>query len=319
MGTVYNFSVYVEDSEGYKSEVYNLNETTDDTVLLADWVISQYNGIQGNNGIYYHTSSLANSAGDNSYRYSGVNPNNYVCFGSDTSPCPSDNLYRIVGVFGGQVKLIMADYPTTSQTGTGGAYGNTFANSGWYTSNYKGNQSLSSIGTYYWNPNSTNTWSTSILTTTNLNSIFLNTFNNTYKNQIADLTWYVNGYTTYDATSATFQNAESTGITWTGKIGLVYVSDFGFAASPSAWTTNVSDYNNTTIRDNNWLFLGLPEWTISRNTSDEDYAYYIEVFGFIMSGSMVFSNFAIRPTFYLNSNITYVSGSGTQSDPIRIN
>ena len=316
-GTTYTIKVYVVDSEGYSSDTSSLSVETENATLLADWVISQYGGVQGNNGIYHHQ-NLANSAEDGSYRYAGANPNNYVCFGSDTSPCPSDNLYRIIGVFGDQVKLIMADYPTTSQTGTGGAYDNTFANSGLYTSNYKGNQSLSSIGTYYWNPNSTNTWSTSILTTTNLNSTFLNTFNNTYKNQIADLTWYVNGYTTYDATSATFQNAESTGITWTGKIGLVYVSDFGFAASPSAWTTNVSDYNNTTIRDNNWLFLGLPEWTISRNTSDEDYAYYIEAFGFIMSGSMVYSNFAIRPTFYLNSNITYVSGSGTSSDPIRL-
>ena len=68
LGTEYSFSVYVEDSEGYKSEVYILDETTDDVLLLADWVISQYGGIQGNNGIYYHTSSLANSAGDNSYR-----------------------------------------------------------------------------------------------------------------------------------------------------------------------------------------------------------------------------------------------------------
>ena len=27
---------------------------------------------------------------------------------------------------------------------------------------------------------------------------------------------------------------------------------------------------------------------------------------------------AVRPTFYLNSNVTYVSGSGTQTDPYRI-
>ncbi len=47
---------------------------------------------QGSNGIYYHTSSLANSTGDNSYRYAGSNPNNYVCFGSTASTCPSANL-----------------------------------------------------------------------------------------------------------------------------------------------------------------------------------------------------------------------------------
>ena len=91
MGTEYNFSVYVKDSLGYESEPYTLSETTDDTVLLADWVISQYGGVQGNNGIYHHQ-NLANSAEDGSYRYAGANPNNYVCFGSTASNCPSDNL-----------------------------------------------------------------------------------------------------------------------------------------------------------------------------------------------------------------------------------
>ena len=105
-GTTYNIKVYVVDTNGVQSNVYTLTVQTDDTVLLADWVISQYNGTQGNNGIYYHTSSLANSAGDNSYRYAGANPNNYVCFGSDSVSCPSNNLYRIIGVFGSEVKLI---------------------------------------------------------------------------------------------------------------------------------------------------------------------------------------------------------------------
>ena len=47
-------------------------------------------------------------AGDNSYRFSGANPNNYVCFGSNEANCLEDNLYRIIGVFNNQVKLIKA-------------------------------------------------------------------------------------------------------------------------------------------------------------------------------------------------------------------
>ena len=38
---------------------------------LAEYIKSQYTGIQGENGIYYHNSSLENGAGDNSYRYAG--------------------------------------------------------------------------------------------------------------------------------------------------------------------------------------------------------------------------------------------------------
>lgn len=94
------------------------------SVLLADFVISQYNGIQGNNNIYYHDSSLTNGAKDNSYRYAGASKsvNNYVCFGSTESPCPADNLYRIIGVFDGQVKLIKATKATSSLLGTDGGY-----------------------------------------------------------------------------------------------------------------------------------------------------------------------------------------------------
>lgn len=69
---------------------------------LAEYVKSQYTGTQGENNIYYHTSTLTNGAKDNSYRYAGASDqvNNFVCFGSTTSPCPTDNLYRIIGVFG---------------------------------------------------------------------------------------------------------------------------------------------------------------------------------------------------------------------------
>ena len=127
-GETYTIKVYVVDTEGYSSDTSSLNVETENAILLADWVISQYGGVQGNNGIYYHTSSLANSAGDNSYRYSGANPNNYVCFGSDESPCPSDNLYRIIGVFGSEVKLIKWDYANSNLLGTSGAYSDYYYN-----------------------------------------------------------------------------------------------------------------------------------------------------------------------------------------------
>lgn len=113
---------------------------------LVDYVISQYTGTQGANGIYYHNSSLTKGAGDNSYRYAGTNPNNYVCFGSTASPCPNDNLYRIIGVIGNKVKLIKYDYANSNLLGTDGDYGTASTPDATY---YKG--SLSSVNTYYWN------------------------------------------------------------------------------------------------------------------------------------------------------------------------
>lgn len=58
---------------------------------------------ESNNIIYQN---YIDSFNDYSYRFVGANPNNYVCFGSDTNPCPSDNLYRIIGIFDGNIKLI---------------------------------------------------------------------------------------------------------------------------------------------------------------------------------------------------------------------
>ena len=77
---------------------------------FAEYITTQvYTGTDGENGLYYHDADLANGAGDNSYRYSGANPNNYVCFGATGADCQdADNQYRIIGVFNNQVKLIKA-------------------------------------------------------------------------------------------------------------------------------------------------------------------------------------------------------------------
>ncbi len=287
-------------------------------LTLSECITTQvYTGVDGDNGLYYHDADLANGAGDNSYKYAGANPNNYVCFGSDAATCPSENLYRIIGVFGNQVKLIMADYPTSSQTGTGGAYSTTYTNSGWSTNYYKGDQSLSSVGTYSWNPSGTSAWSTSTLAITNLNSVFLNNISSTWQENIADATWYVNGYSTSSATPATWQAAESTGTTWIGKIGLMYVSDYGFAASPSYWTTNMSSYNSAV--NSNWIYMGLNEWSISKN-SNSNYNDYI--FSINSSGTVGYfyarSNNSIRPCFYLTTDVTYASGDGSINNPFRM-
>ena len=287
--------------------------------LLACHVLSQYTGVDGDNGLYYHDADLENGAGDNSYRYAGANPNNYVCFGSDASTCPSDNLYRIIGVFGNQVKLIKADYTTTTMTGSGGDYYGAYSAS---TSYYKGSMSTSNIASYYWNrsngTSSISTWSESRLNTTNLNSSYLSYIGTTWSNKIATTTWYVGGHSTYNATPATFQDAESTGTTYSAKIGLMYANDYGFAANPSAWTTSMSSYSSTSIRNNNWMYMGLYEWTISRRSSGSVSAFRVNLTGDLFNDA-VYGNYAVRPVFYLTSSITYNRGSGTAADPVRIN
>ena len=317
-GTTYTIKVYVKDTNGVDSSVYTISAETENIILLADYIKGLYTS-QGSNGLYYHTSSLANSAADNSYRYAGANPNNYVCFGSTASKCPSDNLYRIIGVFGSEVKLIKADYTTTTMTGSGGDYYRAYHDS---ISNYKGSMNTSNIASYRWNysngESSTNTWSESRLNTTNLNSSYLSYIDigTTWSNKIVTHTWYVGGYSTESATPKTWYNAESSGTTYSAKIGLMYVSDYGYAASNSYWTTNISSYSSAS--NNNWMHMGLYEWTISRASFIDSVLVVLNT-GELYIYSVCFSDFAVRPVFYLTSSTTYVSGSGTSSDPIRIN
>ena len=300
-------------------------------ILLADYVKSLYTGTQGENGIYYHDSSLTNGAGDSSYRYSGANPNNYVCFGSNESTCPTDNLYRIIGVFGNQVKLIKYDYATSALLGTDGDYASTGTPNASY---YKG--SLTTINTYYWNNStSTNTWSESLLNKTNLNTNFINNIGTEWANKIATTTWKVGGNTyanIRDVIPATaYQNEIVNPVTtnttdnateYSAKIGLMYVSDYGFGADPSAWTTTLYNYdgsvNGSTIRSLNWMHMGYYEWTLSRSADRSGSAFFVYYVGGVDDDN-VLSNYAVRPSFNLESSITYLSGSGSASDPMVIN
>jgi len=315
---------------------------------LAEYIKSQYTGTQGENNIYYHDSDLANGAGDNSYRYAGANPNNFVCFGTTESPCPTDNLYRIIGVFGENyhgvtgkqlVKLIKYDYMTTDELGTDGDYSQTYKEWG-MDSTYKGTYGDGErIGVYYWNykatNSATNTWSTSLLNKTNLNTNFINNIGMTWANKIATVTWKVGGNTyaniSQSVPATTYQNeivnpvttnTTDNATTYSAKIGLMYVSEYGFATEPSAWTTKLYSYdgsvNGSTIRSQNWMHMGYYDWTISRNSDYSYIAFIVNSTGDVHHNN-VGNYIGVRPSFNLESSVSYVSGLGSMSDPIVIN
>ena len=290
-------------------------------------------GDQGSaiSNIYIHNSSLANGAGDNSYRYAGASDkvNNFVCFGSTTKPCPTDNLYRIIGVIDGKVKLIKYDYATSALLGTDGDYADSKTPDASY---YKG--SLSKVDRYYWNykaaNSASNEWSTSLLNKTNLNTNFINNIGSTWANKIATTTWKVGGNAWANIGASVpktaYQNeiiSPSENTTYDAKIGLMYASDYGFAASPSAWTTTLYNYdgndaNGTSIKTINWMYMGYYDWTISRNSAYSNSAFLVYYAGTV-DGNLVSDNGGVRPSFSLSSSITYVSGSGSAVDPILIN
>ena len=126
--------------------------------------------------------------------------------------------------------------------------------------------------------------------------------------------------------SVAYQNeivAPSKNTAYDAKIGLMYVSEYGFAASPSAWTKALDNYdgndvNGTSIKTINWMYMGRDDWTISRRSDNSNDAFLVYSAGRVYINLV--SNFnGVRPSFNLSSSITYVSGSGSMSNPIRIN
>ena len=307
---------------------------------LATCIQTLYNTYgEGYDGLYYHDADLANGAGDNSYRYAGASDevNNYVCFGANVSTCPDENLYRVIGVFNGQVKLIKADYATSAELGTNGDYEGNYTEHLGTSDYYKGDLDQSSIGLFTWNDVNYdlakeetgygNVWSYSELNKTNLNTNFINSFDTTWQGMIAITKWKVGGMG-YDAYESSFNVAHDYEInnpnsdvetTYNAKIGLMYVSDYLYAAQPEDWSTTMSGYATDGVinPNNNWMYMGMHEWTLSRYSDYSNYAFFVADVGELFF-EYVGYGFSVRPSFYLISSTNYVSGSGSSADPIRI-
>ncbi len=257
---------------------------------FAEYITTQvYTGTDGDNGLYYHDADLANGAQDNSYRYSGANPNNYVCFGVTGADCQNpENQYRIIGVFNNQVKLIKS----------------------------------TSYGNYAWDADS-NTWDAStkpdIYTT--LNTTYYDTIPIEWQNIIVDTTWQVGGMEVSETnTVKQYYDVEvgsgQSGYEETMKIGLMYMSDYGYGSTTEKRVIGLWGNNYGT---DNWLYLGSDEWLISRFMSNSVGSFLVShSVGGIVYYDRVSSSFAIRPSFYLESNVVLSSGTGSSADPYQI-
>ena len=177
---------------------------------------------------------------------------------------------------------------------------------------------------YYWNykatGSATNTWSTSLLNKTNLNTNFINNIGTTWANKIATVTWKVGGNTwanigtktssvayTNEITNPVTTNTTDNATTYSAKIGLMYVSDYYYSASPSAWTLvgyNSSDATKDyrAAKTTNWLYLGSYEWTVSRYSDRTTHAFSVTSTGDVLH-SNVTDSYAVRPSFNLESSV----------------
>ena len=117
---------------------------------------------------------------------------------------------------------------------------------------------------------------------------------------------------------------------WTGKIGLIYPSDYGYATSGSqstdrntcltsyieTWSTNsLSDCAN-----NNYLHYSSSYWTITPYISDSERVLNISSSGKISTDeTLVFDVYTILPSLYLKSSFTIKAGDGSENSPYQLN
>ena len=251
--------------------------------------------------LYHHDGTIKDANGnvidaaDGSYRFAGTSADvkNYICLGSSEEACPDDNLYRIIGVFGENNHGVKDQQLVKVIKNT-------------------------SYGLYKWNVTGINDWAKASLNTT-LNSTFKTEKLSGFEDKIAEVSWKVSGSGVVNATAKTLYMAEITSSTKTvtSKIGLMYPSDYGYAITPDYWTTNLDSYNSA-ANQKDWLYLGTTEWTLTPSSYSSNFAWYLTSDGFVDNFTNVTISREARPSFYLNSDVNYVSGTGTSTDPIRI-
>ena len=291
----------------------------DKVLTLATYVKSLYTGTQGDNNIYYHDSTLANGAGDNSYRYAGASEttNNYVCFGSIESPCPTDNLYRIIGVFNGKVKLVKYNDIGTFDTSKYNA--TSFADTEAY--NALNSTFIDTFDIRWKNMISTENWISGIVSSSSVSKLNFKNNNTNVKFLAGSATspLTINWYTAknwYIVESGAEHKLSM-------KIGTISISELRYAMNSSNWNLSTLDITSWLYYSKNEAFYLFECFT--DNTISDTMGYYMTTDGILYAyisptkiSPLEYITTYVRPSFYLVSSVLYKSGIGTSYDAIYI-
>ena len=270
-----------------------------------------------NNGIDYEYNTVNSLMYDNygSIRYYGANPNNYVYFNCDdysNQSASTCEIWRILGSFftfsgGNQVRIIrnnvINNFKWDSLANEGG-----WPDAGLHHAlNYD-----------YINKNS-GACSFASTQTCDFSSTGLK--NDATRNAISDFEWLINPITT-ELISAypndIYENEINSGTTtWTGRVGIMYLSDYAYATDLSKCSNVIADYSNSSCSSNNWLKSSSDEWTISNYNNNYEQIYYIGTDGSINTDNFLIEH-NFRPTLYLKSEQTFQGGTGTLADPYQL-
>lgn len=293
---------------------------------------------------------------DKNIRYTGANPKNYVEFAN------TGELWRIVGVFNvkdstgkieRKIKLVRNDslgsYSWDARYNN--QYNQYYGINDWNTADLQKelngdylNYNLTSNTNWY------NSYSDGGIPVQRQTGVFNYnyTIKEKYQNYISESVWntggnkytYVNSAATlptlgqYNAergnkfyTADTANNVTRTA-TWTGKVGLIYASDFGYASNDKECQNDLRagqvydasagyDYTNVKCKNDNWLHKSQLYWTLSPSSSYSHSVSSVHGEG-VVNRSFTYEFLVVRPSVFLKSNIKITSGTGEKESPYKL-
>ena len=281
------------------------------------------------------------------YRYYGPSPDNYICLDMEGgSTCPDKHLYRIIGSIyeekenTNRIKVIKAT-PLTDGTTKGfswdyksdGTYDNIWATitSGNYSNSLtSGSQLMKLLNSGAWWNGTSGSYYNGSKTATSVN--FTNyKLSDKAKSYITTSRYYLGGYNTSGGVMTNQSYAYERGTTrydtnrplyWDGYVGLMYPSDFGYAAGNTC-VTGTDPYNyDGGCKNKDWLWMTTSsdytnnaEWLMSPNSGNSRYAFLVGSSGFVDFNYYVRDAYSARPVFYLNSSANISEGEGTSAAP----
>ena len=295
-----------------------------------------------NNSITYQYDTTHNLMQDTAgnIRYYGASPKNYIYFNCDSYPSTNCELWRIIGVFDGKIKLMrnesIGSYSwDTSASSVNYGYGvNEWSQADLMKLLNPGHESESVGGSLYYNSKSGTCYNGKNNATGSCDFTSTGIKNDTTRNMIADTTYNTGGDTTADVFSNVMYEKErgittvsnpSDGITrttsWTGKIALAYPSDYGYATDLSKCSQTLYDYDNSTCKSNDWMYsifkTSSYNWLLTPYSSNADLAFDVDSAGYVYNYHVYYAR-GVAPVLYLGSDQDIVSGDGSQSNPYQL-
>ena len=282
------------------------------------------------------------------YRYYGASPNNYICLDMEGgSTCPDKHLYRIIGSIyeekenTNRIKVIKATPLTDGTTSAfawdykvnngSGSYDNIWATitSGNYSNSLTSGSQLMKLlnSEAWWNGTSGSYYNKDLsgspkATTVNFTNYKLS---DKAKSYITTSRYYLGGYHISTVTTPAMYGYErgtnridnNRPLYWDGYVGLMYPSDYGYAAGKSCGDgTNLYNYYDGSCKAKDWLLNSSNwQWLMSPNSGDSDFIWYVGDSGSVNGYNHVWGQGQVAPVFYLTSSASITDGEGSSTNP----